>query len=196
MASLGRSRVLAAAAAGLGAAPAAGKAVRWRPAAAKKGTDGALDMDKAEYTDVVRSYTIMAEGAHSVESVSQDEGQRPTSWGYSEQWLNEVAGITDPASVNGAIDSLFVLVTLRSLPRAWQGIGFRRFFDTGSTPFGRAPRDRVRRRQPVRVRRHRRDAPDSGKHSTGSWVRRRSRPRHRLTARRRAGKTLRFAHRL
>jgi hypothetical protein len=49
---------------------------------------------------VVRSYSAMAARAHSRESASEEESQRPSAWGYSESWLREVAGIDDADAVD------------------------------------------------------------------------------------------------
>lgn len=89
---------LDAVAAGLGVAgtAAGNKPIRWRPAR----NEGDIDLAKPEYLDVMRSYSAMAQSHRSQESASAEANQRPTSWGYSEEWLREVAGISDPAAVD------------------------------------------------------------------------------------------------
>ena len=88
---------LDAVAAGLDVGTAAGnKPIRWRPAR----NEGDIDQAKPEYQDVMRSYSAMAQSHRSQESASAEASQRPTSWGYSKEWLREVAGISDPAAVD------------------------------------------------------------------------------------------------
>lgn len=86
-------------ASGLGArvaSTAAGKPILWRPAR----SEGDVDLAKPEYLDVIRSYSAMAQGDRSQESISTEASQKPMAWGYSEEWLREVADISDPASVD------------------------------------------------------------------------------------------------